>query len=119
MGGSSLGVLTASRLSRNTAAIGFDMRLTALGRENLKEGQAGVYLGGCLMLHITKGKGDRGMKSRMVGLAVAALVLAMVGTSQAVLIDRGGGLIYDTVLNITWLQDASLASSENLWNKRH
>jgi len=52
------------------------------------------------------------MRSRMVGLAAAALVLAMVGTSQAVLIDRGGGLIYDTVLNITWLQDADLAASE-------
>jgi hypothetical protein len=27
----------------------------------------------------------------------------------AALIDRGGGLIYDNALNITWLQDASLA----------
>ena len=29
----------------------------------------------------------------------------------ATLIDRGGGLIYDTVLNITWLQDANYAQT--------
>jgi hypothetical protein len=29
-----------------------------------------------------------------------------VGASHAALIDRGGGLIYDDVLNVTWLQDA-------------
>lgn len=29
-----------------------------------------------------------------------------VGTSHATLIDRGGGLIYDDVLNVTWMQDA-------------
>ena len=28
------------------------------------------------------------------------------GISQATLIDRGGGLIYDDVLNVTWMQDA-------------
>lgn len=33
------------------------------------------------------------------------------GTSQAALINRGGGLIYDDVLNITWLQDANLAAT--------
>lgn len=29
--------------------------------------------------------------------------------SEAALLDRGGGLIYDDVLNVTWLQDASYA----------
>jgi len=29
------------------------------------------------------------------------------GSAQAALIDRGGGLIYDTTLNITWLQNAN------------
>lgn len=33
---------------------------------------------------------------------------------QAALIDRGGGFIYDTDLNITWTQDASL-SGGNTW----
>lgn len=32
------------------------------------------------------------------------------GSAQATLIDRGGGLIYDTDLNITWMQNASLAA---------
>jgi hypothetical protein len=32
-----------------------------------------------------------------------------VSTAQAALIDRGGGMIYDDVLNITWLQDANYA----------
>jgi hypothetical protein len=36
-----------------------------------------------------------------------ALSLIGVGASQAALIDRGGGLIYDDVKNITWLRDAN------------
>ena len=39
----------------------------------------------------------------------AALCLLGAGTASATLIDRGGGLIYDTDLNITWLQDANYA----------
>lgn len=37
--------------------------------------------------------------------------LAFNGTSQAALIDRGGGLIYNDILNITWLADANYAKS--------
>ena len=41
---------------------------------------------------------------------VAVLLwLAMSGTTQAALHDRGSGLIYDDVLNATWLQDANYA----------
>jgi hypothetical protein len=38
-----------------------------------------------------------------------ALLAGMVftGSAQATLLDRGNGLIYDDVLNITWLQDAN------------
>ena len=32
-------------------------------------------------------------------------------TTQAALFDRGGGMIYDDVLDVTWLQDASYAKS--------
>ena len=45
------------------------------------------------------------------------LILALVsgltisGGAQATLIDRGSGLIYDDVLNITWLQDANYAKT--------
>ncbi len=39
---------------------------------------------------------------------VAALLwFAVSGTAQAALHDRGGSLIYDDVLNVTWLQDAN------------
>jgi hypothetical protein len=37
--------------------------------------------------------------------------LALSGAAQATLIDRGSGLIYDYVLNITWLQDANYAKT--------
>lgn len=37
------------------------------------------------------------------------LFLLGIGSSHATLIDRGGGLIYDDVLNVTWLQDAQYA----------
>lgn len=37
--------------------------------------------------------------------------LAFSGTAQALLIDRGGGMIYDDVLKITWLQDANYAKT--------
>lgn len=39
----------------------------------------------------------------------AVLCLMSVGSASAALIDRGGGLIYDDVLNVTWLQDANFA----------
>ena len=37
--------------------------------------------------------------------------LVISGVAQATLIDRGGGLIYDDVLKITWLQDANYAKT--------
>lgn len=37
--------------------------------------------------------------------------LAVSGAAHAALHDRGGGLIYDDVLNITWLQDALYAKT--------
>jgi len=40
-----------------------------------------------------------------------AMILAFSTGAWAALIDRGGGLIYDDVLNITWLQDANLAAT--------
>lgn len=37
--------------------------------------------------------------------------LSLSGAAQATLIDRGGGMLYDDVLNITWLQDANYAKT--------
>jgi hypothetical protein len=39
----------------------------------------------------------------------ASILVAASGAAQAALVDRGGGLIYDTDLNVTWLQDANYA----------
>lgn len=39
------------------------------------------------------------------------IVLALTTFSNATLYDRGGGLIYDDVLNVTWLQDANYAKT--------
>lgn len=45
-------------------------------------------------------------------VAVSLTSLALVfGNAQATLFDRGGGLIYDNVQNVTWLQDANYAKT--------
>ena len=44
-------------------------------------------------------------------IAVGMVTLAV--TAEAALVDRGGGLIYDDVLHITWLQDANLAATNS------
>jgi hypothetical protein len=43
-------------------------------------------------------------------MAIAGVVLGlMAGSAQAALINRGGGMIYDSTLNITWLADWNYA----------
>jgi hypothetical protein len=41
--------------------------------------------------------------------AAAATMVAVSGASQAALIDRGGGMIFDSTRNITWLADMNYA----------
>lgn len=48
---------------------------------------------------------------KQVSLALAAAGMLASGVAQAALIDRGGGLLYDDVLNITWLADANYANT--------
>jgi hypothetical protein len=43
--------------------------------------------------------------------AAAAAMVALTGAAQAALIDRGGGMIYDTTRNITWLADMNYAQT--------
>lgn len=43
-------------------------------------------------------------------LAGASLAFAVAG-AQAALIDRGGGLVYDSVQDLTWLQDGNFAAT--------
>ena len=44
-------------------------------------------------------------------ILMACLLVGLTGAANATLIDRGGGMIYDDVLDITWLQDANLGGS--------
>lgn len=46
---------------------------------------------------------------RRAAMALLIVVPGMSSVANAALIDRGGGLIYDTDLNITWLADANFA----------
>ena len=50
-----------------------------------------------------------GMKK--IASAVAVVGWLASGSAQAALFDRGGGLLYDDVLNVTWLQDANYAKT--------
>ena len=45
--------------------------------------------------------------------AAAAAMVAVSGAAQAALVDRGGGMIYDTTRNITWLANMNV---NNLMN---
>ena len=51
------------------------------------------------------------MNAQKIQLAGLVLSIGLSGSAQAALIDRGGGLIYDTDLNVTWLQDANYAQT--------
>jgi len=42
---------------------------------------------------------------------IGVILLFVMGSAQAALIDRGGGFIYDDVLDVTWLQDANYAQT--------
>lgn len=46
-----------------------------------------------------------------IKIVLLSLLFSLSGVSQAALFDRGGGMIYDDVLDITWLQDANMAGS--------
>jgi hypothetical protein len=50
-----------------------------------------------------------GLKQMSLVLATAGLLTS--GMAQAALHDRGGGLLYDDVLKVTWLQDANYAKT--------
>lgn len=53
------------------------------------------------------------VKYRILGAVRASLLIAASGAAQAALIDRGGGLIYDTDLNITWLANANYGAGSS------
>ena len=48
---------------------------------------------------------------RLNTMALATAGALVSGAAQAALHDRGGGLVYDDVLNVTWLGDANYAKT--------
>lgn len=48
---------------------------------------------------------------KLILIGTLVLIIGAIGTANATLWDRGGGLIYDDVLDITWLQDANYAAT--------
>ena len=56
------------------------------------------------------------MKKSVVILSMMLFIFGTVGMGSAELIDRGGGLIYDDILNITWLHDFNYAFTSNYTN---
>jgi hypothetical protein len=53
-------------------------------------------------------------KTTKIALGAFCTFICSVGTSHAALIDRGGGLIYDDALDVTWMQDAGYARTVGL-----
>lgn len=51
------------------------------------------------------------MNARKTIVAALGLTVGLTGAAHAALHDRGGGLIYDDVLDVTWLQDANYAKT--------
>jgi len=54
---------------------------------------------------------------RFSGVALLLAVLWFSAPAKAALIDRGNGMIYDTDLGITWLQNANSAGPSMTWNQ--
>lgn len=48
--------------------------------------------------------------------ALMVLGITFMGTANAILIDRGGGLIFDTDLGITWLEDTNVVGFGMTWD---
>ena len=51
------------------------------------------------------------MNNKSLSILAFTAALGFAGAADATLYDRGNGLIYDDVLNITWLQDANYAKT--------
>ncbi len=54
----------------------------------------------------------------MKKLLLFSVVLMVSGAAQAALIDRGGGFIYDDVLDITWTQNANINGINDIWDNQ-
>lgn len=55
------------------------------------------------------------MNPKALSCILAALTMSAAGSARAQLFDRGGGLIYDSELNVTWLADANYANTSGAY----
>lgn len=56
------------------------------------------------------------MKNLVIYFALAVtLLLSFTNTANSELLDRGGGLVYDDILDITWLQNANTPGGTMTW----
>jgi hypothetical protein len=91
------------------AAGNLENKWKARGRKkvNSRNGNpAGSYFVHLILLM----KGERAMK-KISFLFAMTIILVFSSMSWAALTDRGGGMIYDSDLNITWLQDTNYAQT--------
>lgn len=56
------------------------------------------------------------MKKLVLCCIALTLILTFINTAKAELFDRGGGLIYDNILDITWLQYANYSEQTMTWD---
>jgi len=56
------------------------------------------------------------MKKQILIVAAFLLTLILTAHSRAELLDRGNGLIYDTILDITWLENANYSGETLSWD---
>jgi hypothetical protein len=61
--------------------------------------------------------GEKGLEMKIRLIVFIAVLLISTTGAYAELHDRGGGLIYDDVLNVTWLQNANLAGTAMSWSE--
>src|SRR5207302_5058763 len=54
-----------------------------------------------------------GRSVRRLAMALLVAGMGVVGNASATLLDRGPDMVYDDVLNITWVRDASLCATLN------
>ena len=69
-------------------------------------------------LLITKNHLKKGEEMKKITIVFITMfhLFVCIHSVKAALYDRGGGLIYDDVLGITWLQDANYFGSAMTWN---
>jgi hypothetical protein len=80
------------------------------GNANCLQSKAELPIERWLGFFIGGKEGD--MKKLLVFLSFMLLFFVVLGTAHSTLQDRGGGLIYDDVLDITWLQNANYTAIE-------